>query len=100
MPLEAIRRYQILCAVFKIVNNIGHITINSLRRADHNFFTRHNDLIYGRFGTRMTNQRISIQGAVMFNELPENIKQSNTLIYFQKSLRKYLMEKDILQEIL
>lgn len=86
LPLEAIRRYQILSTVFKIIKNIGHITITSIRRGQHNHDTRRrNDLRLDMLGTRLANQRISWQAAQLYNSLTDDIRTRIILLNFNEN---------------
>lgn len=101
LPVIALHKYQLLTTIYNIVSNIGHITITSIRPHNHAHNTRHRlDLETAISGTRMTNQRVSMTGALWFNSLPSDVKNSDNAVIFKARLKSHLLEPDELTILL
>lgn len=98
LPVHGIYKLQLLIYVFKCLHNIGHHTIRFSRNQS-SFNTRNNmNLSVARCRLETTKQRIEYMGSREFNNLPQNLKNTNRISIFKKDVKEYLLQH--IEEIL
>ena len=99
LPINKLHEFQILCFVHKclfsnecmpnVFDNYfqqSKLAVNYSSRYKNNLFIRSVNNTYGK-------KCISVNGSILWNNLPENFKSINSLVLFKKSLKKYLLSQ-------
>ena len=92
LPIQGLYKYQVLMFVFNCIHNIGYHTISFLKN-QFNVNTRKRTNIrvpLCRLGK--TKQRIDYIGAVVYKNLPTNVKSIDQIGAFKSSSKQYIYE--------
>lgn len=93
LPVLGLFTFQMGVTMFKVVNNLNlhHNWIFS--SAGHHHQTRYAHMLQQRgFKSEIGRRRFVNMGPNIFNQLPENIKNSNSILQFKRSLKKYIKD--------
>ncbi len=93
LSMEKRRLLHMLSEVYKIYNNLSANYLKFNTTSDiHNYSTRQADHIYIPMRrTAISTNSFMSRGPVLYNNLPDNIKQMSSLMKFKQACKKYLL---------
>lgn len=91
LPIGGLFTYRICMTMFKILNNFNLHHNWSFNAAVHQHLTRNAHLLQrSSFRTEIGRRRFSNIGPHLFNQLPEDIKNTQTISSFKRNLIRYI----------